>query len=40
MYLHTIFMLLSWPVLIVVAYYLIRFLLNIYEKKQGKMQKE
>jgi hypothetical protein len=36
MYTHSILLLLSWPVIILVSWFVIRYVINLYEKKQAK----
>lgn len=40
MYTSSIIMLLSWPVVIIIAYLAIRFALNHYEKNQAKLSQK
>jgi hypothetical protein len=40
MYTHSIIMLLSWPVIILISWYVIRYVLTLYEKKEAKKQEE
>ena len=40
MYTHSIIMLLSWPVIILVSWFVIRFVITLYEKKQAKKQEQ
>lgn len=40
MNISSIIMLLSWPVVIAVAYFAVRLALNLYEKKQAKINKD
>ncbi len=38
MYTHSIIMLLSWPVIILISWFVIRYVIARYEKKQAKRQ--
>ena len=38
MYTHSIIMLLSWPVIILISWFVIRYVIALYEKKQAKKQ--
>jgi hypothetical protein len=40
MYTSSILMLLSWPVIILISWFVIRFALDRYEKKQAKLGNE
>jgi hypothetical protein len=40
MYTHSILLLLSWPVVILISWLVIRFALNRYENKQVKSEKK
>ena len=38
MYTHSILMLLSWPVIILISWLVIRYVITLYEKKEIKKQ--
>jgi flagellar biosynthesis/type III secretory pathway M-ring protein FliF/YscJ len=38
MYTHSILMLLSWPVIILISWFIIRYVITLYEKKEAKKQ--
>ena len=38
MHASSIFMLLSWPVIILISWFIIKFVLDRYEKKQAKLE--
>jgi hypothetical protein len=40
MYTHSILLLLSWPVIILFSWFVIRYVINLYEKKQAKKQEQ
>jgi len=40
MYTHSILMLLSWPVLILISWFVIRYVVDLYEKKEAKKQEQ
>ncbi len=40
MYTHSIVMLLSWPVLILASWFIIRYVITLYEKKEAKKQEQ
>ena len=40
MYTHSIIMLLSWPVIILISWFVIRYVLALYEKRQAKRQEQ
>lgn len=40
MYTHSILLLLSWPVLILVSWFVIRYVITRYEKKEAKKQEQ
>jgi hypothetical protein len=40
MYTHSIILLLSWPVIILISWFVIRYVLTLYEKKQTKKQEQ
>jgi hypothetical protein len=40
MYTHSILLLLSWPVTILISWLIIRYVINQYEKKQAKKEEK
>jgi flagellar biosynthesis/type III secretory pathway M-ring protein FliF/YscJ len=40
MYTHSILLLLSWPVIILISWFVIRYVITRYEKKQAKKQEQ
>ena len=40
MYTHSILFLLSWPVIILISWFVIRYVITLYEKKEAKKQEK
>ena len=40
MYTHSILMLISWPVIILISWFIIRYVITLYEKKEAKKQEQ
>jgi hypothetical protein len=40
MYTHSIVMLISWPVIILISWFIIRYVITLYERKEAKKQEK